>query len=267
MKSEMKRKLWNLLLAVVLLLGLAACGKSPEEKWQEQYELGMKYVSEGNYEEAVLAFTAAIEIDPKSADTYLALADVYEAQADTESLQAILEQGLEITGDARFQERLDSLAEAALAEEEEAEAQTVTVGGRRYTEITVQGEIVKTLDVYKDKYDEYLELYQIEGGHGFGWSVYGIRFSEPISITLNGEEVTVTEVNCNGFYGNSEENALLDENGDIPAGVYVFHGLIGENEFPNETSGEIAYNEEFDEYYLQPWGDYEFLIDTLEPVE
>ena len=223
----MKRKLWNLLLAVVLLLGLAACGKSPEEKWQEQYELGMKYVSEGNYEEAVLAFTAAIEIDPKSADTYLALADVYEAQADTESLQAILEQGLEITGDARFQERLDSLAEAALAEEEEAEAQTVTVGGRRYTEITVQGEIVK----------------------------------------MNGEEVTVTEVNCNGFYGNSEENALLDENGDIPAGVYVFHGLIGENEFPNETSGEIAYNEEFDEYYLQPWGDYEFLIDTLEPVE
>ena len=55
--------------------------------------------------------------------------------------------------------------------------------------------------------------------------------------------------------------------GIIPAGVYVFHGLIGENEFPNETSGEIAYNEEFDEYYLQPWGDYEFLIDTLEPVE
>ena len=265
----MKRKLWNLFLAVVLLLGLAACGKSPEEKWQEQYELGMKYVSEGNYEEAVLAFTAAIEIDPKSADAYLALADVYEAQGDAESLQAILGQGLEVTGDARFQERLDALAEAALAEEEEAEAevQTVTVGGRRYTEITVQGEIVKTLDAYKDKYDEYLELYQIEGGHGFGWSVYGIRFSEPVSITLNGEEVTVTEVNCNGFYGNSEENALLDENGDIPAGVYVFHGLIGENEFPNEISDEIAHNEEFDEYYLQPWGDYEFLIDTLETVE
>ena len=70
--------------------------------------------------------------------------------------------------EARFQERLDALAEAALAEEEETEAQYVTVGGRRYTEITVQGEIVKTLDVYKDKYDEYLELYQIEGGHGFG---------------------------------------------------------------------------------------------------
>ena len=98
-------------LFLALLLGLAACGKSPEEKWQEQYELGMKYVSEGNYEEAVLAFTAAIEIDPKSADAYLALADVYETQGDTESLQAILEQGLEATGVERFQERLDALLE------------------------------------------------------------------------------------------------------------------------------------------------------------
>ena len=96
-------------LLLALLLGLAACGKSPEEKWQEQYELGMKYLDDASYEEAVLAFTAAIEIDPKSADAYLALADVYETQGDTESLQAILEQGLEATGVERFQERLEQL--------------------------------------------------------------------------------------------------------------------------------------------------------------
>ena len=97
MKSEMKRKLWNLLLAVVLLLGLAACGKSPEEKWQEQYDLGMKYISEGNYEEAVLAFTAAIEIDPKRADTYANLAYVYASQDDMDSLLEILQRGREET--------------------------------------------------------------------------------------------------------------------------------------------------------------------------
>ena len=92
---------------LLLLLSLTACGKSTEAKWQEQYDLGMKYVSEGNYEEAIIAFAAAIEIDPKSVDAYLALADVYEAQGDTESLQAILEQGQEATGDVRFQERLE----------------------------------------------------------------------------------------------------------------------------------------------------------------
>ena len=84
-------------LFLALLLGLAACGKSPEEKWQEQYELGMKYVSEGNYEEAVLAFTAAIEIDPKKADTYANLAYVYASQDDMDSLLEILQRGREET--------------------------------------------------------------------------------------------------------------------------------------------------------------------------
>lgn len=101
------KKISRICLLLALLLGLTSCGKSTEAKWQEQYDLGMKYVSEGNYEEAIIAFTAAIEIDPKSADAYLALADIYEAQGDTESLQAILEQGLEAAGDARLQERLE----------------------------------------------------------------------------------------------------------------------------------------------------------------
>ena len=101
------KKLCGICLLLALFLGLTACGKSTEAKWQEQYDLGMKYLSEGNYEEAVIAFAAAIQLEPKSADAYLALADVYEAQGDTESLQAILEQGLEATGDARFQEWLE----------------------------------------------------------------------------------------------------------------------------------------------------------------
>ena len=101
------KKICRICLLLALLLGLTSCGKSTEAKWQEQYDLGMKYVSEGNYEEAIIAFAAAIEIDPKSADAYLALADIYEAQGDTESLQAILEQGLEAAGDARLQERLE----------------------------------------------------------------------------------------------------------------------------------------------------------------
>ena len=103
----MKMKRCYIVVFLLLLLGLTSCGKSMEAKWQEQYDLGMKYVSEGNYEEAVIAFTEAIEIDPKSADAYLALADIYEAQGDTESLQAILEQGLEATGDERFWERME----------------------------------------------------------------------------------------------------------------------------------------------------------------
>ena len=45
--------------------------------WQEKYDLGVRYLNDGNYEEAVLAFTAAIEIDPKNPDGYERRANAY----------------------------------------------------------------------------------------------------------------------------------------------------------------------------------------------
>ncbi len=70
--------------ALVLALSLFACGKSTAEKWQEQYDTGMKFLTELNYEEAIIAFTAAIKIDPKNAETYLGRASAYIFSGETE---------------------------------------------------------------------------------------------------------------------------------------------------------------------------------------
>ena len=75
--------------------------------WQDQYDLGVRYLSEGNYQEAILAFNAAIEIDPKRPEAYLGLADAYEASGDKDSAQTALERGLEETEDDEIRSRLN----------------------------------------------------------------------------------------------------------------------------------------------------------------
>jgi len=83
------KRICGLLLTLALVLGLCACGqKAPT--WEEQYDLGVKYLSEGNYQEAIIAFTAAIEIDPKRAEAFVGRGDAYVGTADLSAAAAEL---------------------------------------------------------------------------------------------------------------------------------------------------------------------------------
>lgn len=67
----MKRKA---LAAIAFGLLFAACG---EPKVEITLELAQQYLSEGNYQEAIEAFTALIEIDPNNEVLYMGRADAY----------------------------------------------------------------------------------------------------------------------------------------------------------------------------------------------
>mgnify|MGYP005766187455 FL=1 len=64
-------------IALMSCVLLTSCNQNIGTTWQEQYDLGTRYLSEGNYEEAIIAFSGAIEIDPKRAEAYVGLADAY----------------------------------------------------------------------------------------------------------------------------------------------------------------------------------------------
>ena len=79
-----KMRFTAILLSAMCCLCFTACGQNVEAQWQEQYDLGVRYLSEGNYEEAIIAFTAAIEIDPNRAEAYVGRGDAYIGSGETE---------------------------------------------------------------------------------------------------------------------------------------------------------------------------------------
>ena len=118
MQKKWLRRMTAWCLSLLLVMGLMAC--SEKNSWQEQYDLGMKYLTESNYEEAVLAFTAAIDIDPQRAEAYLQLAEAYLAAGKTRQAILTLQQGLETTGDAGLERRLEELQQPAQAADTDA---------------------------------------------------------------------------------------------------------------------------------------------------
>lgn len=74
------KRIFSLWLALLVLCG---CGAAAAD-WQEQYDLGIRYLSEQNYSEAILAFTAAIEVDPNRPELYIGRAQAYIASGETE---------------------------------------------------------------------------------------------------------------------------------------------------------------------------------------
>ena len=68
------------LFPLLALLLLAACS-AHVPTWQEQYDMGVRYLSGGSYAEAIVAFTAAIEIDPGSVSAYVNRGDAYVGRA------------------------------------------------------------------------------------------------------------------------------------------------------------------------------------------
>lgn len=72
-----------LLVAICVTIGISGV-LSP---YQRQIRLGYKLLEQGNYEEAILAFDKAIEIDVKRAKAYIGKADVYVTRCDENTLE------------------------------------------------------------------------------------------------------------------------------------------------------------------------------------
>ena len=80
-KNKKKWLLPSIIAAVIVIVTVSSIViyNLPSNRRDRQLALAEKYMSELNYEAAILAYKAAIEIDPKCEDAYIELVDLYIA--------------------------------------------------------------------------------------------------------------------------------------------------------------------------------------------
>ena len=89
-----KKKKWLLPTIIAVIVVIAAISaitvyNLPANRLNRQLALAEKYMSELNYEAAILAYKAAIEIDPRCEKAYVGLVDLYIAMGDYDEAEFI----------------------------------------------------------------------------------------------------------------------------------------------------------------------------------
>ena len=134
-KKKKGKKIWLILAAVLVVIAAAMAAVFlwilPQQKVKQYNSLvaeGNRYLEEMDYEKAEDAFLEAIEIEPKKAEPYVRLADLYLDTGETEKAKQIITEAKETLPEEEREEiekleeeRKDELDGEEPVEEEEVE--------------------------------------------------------------------------------------------------------------------------------------------------
>lgn len=123
--SENIRRILAVIMGIFLTVYLFGCGQvqfgiegaaGKQQGFIEQLELGKKYLAEGKYEEAVVAFNKVIELNEKEIQAYTGLIQAYQRTGDAERIETAIQQGISVQSENSYEmstdDRLDFLLTA-----------------------------------------------------------------------------------------------------------------------------------------------------------
>ncbi len=114
-KKKSKKVLFAGVFGVLLLVALGVVitphiiSANKERKVNEQLESAQHYLDDLDYEQAIVAYEAVIEIDPMSVEAYFGLADAYVKQGMYEEAIEVLENGYIKTGSQLLFDEIEQL--------------------------------------------------------------------------------------------------------------------------------------------------------------
>lgn len=114
-----------MIISAVLLISFGSVGS---EAPMSAFETAQQYLLEHNYEQAIIEFEKALELDPMNVEARLGLAQAYQSIGDAAKAAEVLQSGYELTGDERLNDMLKELTgEEAVQAVTETEAVVTTV--------------------------------------------------------------------------------------------------------------------------------------------
>ena len=232
------KKIIALLLALVMVFAFVACGGKGGETsvtvtatpWQETYDLGIRYLGESNYQEAILTFLAAIDIDPKQMNAYVGLAEVYEKQEDYVNALLILQQAMEVPdgiGGETLWEVLERIQQVSGIQRVH---KSVHADGSYYIRGTVGKQIVFHRNYRADGTLDTADEYQYdEQGRNIGI----------LSYNAEGKLARETVLDPAREHWSRSRSYKYDDNGVLTGSTVYEYDYIGIGESGNPTIGPV----------------------------
>ncbi len=233
-----KRNILIIVIAAVLALGIGGTAigvnvyNSPGSRVSRYLGAAERYLSEMNYEQAVIEFKNILKIEPMNVDAYMGLADAYIGMGDTEKALEVLREGLEKTGDTSLQAKIDELTKPAESSSSSSSVQTSS----STTSDTTSEPVEQSDDKPKAtrEYDEENRLVWEDATSPDG-----------TVTTTNYGEYYDEEGNVTGWGVMDKTVDRLDENGDtihVSWYSYDYDGTLLEEEQYNDRGDIISYN-------------------------
>lgn len=236
-----KKKKWLLpaiiaIIVVVATILAITIYNLPANRRDRQLALAEKYMSELNYEAAILAYKAAIEIDPKCEDAYIELLDLYivtEAYNKAEEVIAQAENNLDDEIILAMREKTNTLLASADTEadnksentnqeenETTTEATTKSESYLRYMQATSYDSEGNVTSIKKEEYDTdgniINTIFYDVNGTAYRSEEYQYDNNDNLIMSARYDEnknlTSKTEYDSNG---NQLSAISYDENGDI----------------------------------------------------
>lgn len=251
--SKINKKVFIAFLVIIAVIGIGlTIYNSPENRLNRQIDLGQKYLEEAKYEEAIVVFNQAIEIEPMSSEAYLGLAEAHIGLGDWEGAMEVLQKGYEMTGEEALQERKQELEneyaerrvselEAAMDEKKEEFQRIFGVwslhtSGRRHLTIEQLKEISSPYVELLKEYSSYRMQWKRENNQY--WNYYYGNLAD--YYLACGEYDKCLEIREQAYEETGSEVYSTKERTEIQSGTYLSaYDQYGRNVYNESISDDL----------------------------